>query len=68
MSDYQETQAEDDPVVNTSAEVEHRWHSYVENRIPWYVRLMWLMFWVFAVYYMITYLFPTLQIEINSPP
>lgn len=68
MSDYLETSAEDVPVENPSAEVEGHWHSYVENRIPWYVRLMWLMFWVFAVYYTITYLFPALQIEIISPP
>lgn len=68
MSDYQDTAAEDVPVVQTSAETEHRWHSYVGNRIPWYVRLMWLFFWVFAVYYTITYLFPTLQVEIISPP
>jgi hypothetical protein len=68
MSEYQDTAAEDRPVEQTSAETEHRWHSYVGNRIPWYVRLMWLSFWVFAVYYTITYLFTSLQVEIVSPP
>jgi len=68
MSDYLETSAEQVPVKDTSPEVEHRWHSYVGNRIPWYVRLFWLMFWIFAVYYTITYLFSALQIEIVSPP
>lgn len=68
MSDYLETQAEDAPVKTTTPEEEGRWHTYVGNRIPWYVRLIWLGFWVFAVYYTISYLFPALQTEIASPP
>ena len=68
MSDYLDTTAEDVPVKHTSAQVENRWHSYVGSRIPWYVRLIWLMFWVFAIYYTIAYLFPALQVEIVSPP
>jgi len=68
MSDSQETSTEEAPVPTTSAEVEHRWHSYLGSRIPWYVRFIWLMYWVFAVYYTITFLFPALQIEIVSPP
>jgi hypothetical protein len=68
MSDYLDTSAEDEPVKDTSAELENHWHSYVGNRIPWYVRMIWLCFWVFAVYYTITYLFPALQVEIVSPP
>ena len=51
-----------------SAAAENRYHTYVGNRIPWYVRLIWLCFWVFAVYYVITYLFPDLQTEILNPP
>lgn len=51
-----------------SAVAENRFHTYVGNRIPWYVRLIWLCFWVFAVYYVITYLFPDLQTEILNPP
>jgi hypothetical protein len=50
------------------AEAETRFHTYKGNRIPWYVRLMWLGFWVFAVYYVITYLFPDLQTEILNLP
>lgn len=52
----------------TSPEAEGRFHTYVGNRIPWYVRLIWLCFWVFAVYYVIAYLFPDLQTEIINPP
>ncbi len=47
-----------------SAEVEHQYHRYTGNRIPWYVRLIWVGFWVFAVYYTVVYLFPALQIEL----
>lgn len=68
MSDYLDTAAEDSPVIHTDAEAESRWHSYVSNRIPWYVRLIWVFFWVFAVYYTIAYLFPALQVEIVTPP
>ncbi|MEQ8789642.1 MAG: hypothetical protein RIC55_25325 [Pirellulaceae bacterium] len=46
------------------AEQEGRHHNYTGNRIPWFVRLIWLGFWVFAIYYTIRYLFPTLQLEL----
>ena len=49
---------------NTSAETEHQYHHYTGNRIPWYVRLMWLGFWVLAVAYTIKFLFPALQLEL----
>jgi len=58
----------DAPSDRASPEVEGRYHTYVGNRIPWYVRLIWICFWVFAVYYTIAYLFPNLQTEILSPP
>ena len=47
-----------------SAEVEHQFHRYTGNRIPWYVRLIWVGFWVFAVYYTVVYLFPAIQTEL----
>jgi hypothetical protein len=68
MSDSQDAFVVDNSVPTTSAEEEGRWHSYVGSRIPWYIRLFWVGFWVFAVYYTITYLFPTMQVEIPSPP
>ncbi|MEQ8210544.1 MAG: hypothetical protein RH917_12005 [Lacipirellulaceae bacterium] len=68
MSDYLETAAEDVPVEHSAPQTENRWHTYVGNRIPWYVRLIWLFFWSFAIYYAIAYLFPALQVEIQSPP
>jgi hypothetical protein len=40
----------------------------VGSRIPWYVRLIWVLYWVFVVYYTIAYLLPKLQVEIGNPP
>ena len=52
----------------TTAEFEHQYHHYTGNRIPWYVRLIWIGFWCFAVYYTIRYLFPGIQTELITPP
>lgn len=68
MADYLDTAAEEVPPDHSSAQREGRFHSYVGNRIPWYVRLIWLMFWVFAISYVFMYLFPALQVEITNPP
>ncbi len=48
----------------TPIEVDDRYHHYTGNRIPWYVRLMWLGFWAFAVAYTIRFLFPSVQVEL----
>jgi hypothetical protein len=47
-----------------SAEREHQYHHYTGNRIPWYVRLMWLFFWAFAIVYTLRFVFPMLEAEI----
>jgi hypothetical protein len=52
----------------TTAEEEHRYQYYTGNSIPWYIRLMWLMFWVFAAVYMVKYFFPAVQREMITPP
>lgn len=52
----------------SSAEAEHRFHHYTGNEIPWYVRLIWMLFWGFTIYYTIQYLFPAVQSEMVSPP
>jgi hypothetical protein len=51
-----------------NAEAEHRHHSYRSNVIPSYVRLIWALFWIFAIYYAVTYLLPAMQQELLSPP
>jgi len=53
---------------NTPAEVEHLHHNYVGNDIPWYVRAIWIGFWIFAVVYAIRFLFPALQVELFQRP
>ena len=68
MSQQSPAPSDAPPANGASARHEGQFHSYVSNRIPWYVRLLWLLFWVFAVAYVIRYLFPALQIEISSPP
>lgn len=52
----------------SSAEAEHQHHHYTGNRIPWYVRLMWLGFWVFAIAYTIRFLFPAVRVELFELP
>ncbi len=49
-------------------EQEHQFHYYRGNVIPWYVRLIWVGFWIGTVYYIIKYFFPAMQTELISPP
>ncbi len=51
-------------VEKPQVQADDRYHHYTGNRIPWYVRLMWLCFWVFAIYYTIQFLFPAIQNEL----
>jgi hypothetical protein len=41
-----------------SAQEERKYHTYVTHRIPWYVRLMWVCFWVGMIWYLIQYAIP----------
>ncbi len=52
----------------STIETESQFHNYRGNHIPWYVRLMWLGFWVLAVAYTIRLLFPALQVELFNRP
>lgn len=49
-------------------EVEHQQHAYTTNRIPWYVHVIWVLFWIFAVSYVVTYLLPAIQKEFLAAP
>jgi hypothetical protein len=53
---------------NVPVEQESKYHRYVGNVIPWGVRLIWIGFWVFAIYYTLKYALPALQRELVSPP
>lgn len=56
------------PIETTSARDEQKFHNYTSNAIPWYVRLLWLMFWAFVIYYTVAYFLPAVQTEMVSPP
>ncbi|MCA9026235.1 MAG: hypothetical protein KDA86_13595 [Planctomycetaceae bacterium] len=51
-----------------TAEQEHQHHTYTSSEIPWYVRLIWVLFWIFVIYYSLTYFLPTMQTELVNPP
>ena len=51
-------------VEQKSAEAEGVFHRYRGNDIPWYVRVIWLGFWILAVVYTIRFLFPALRVEL----
>jgi hypothetical protein len=53
---------------DTPPEVESKNHAYVGNAIPWYVRALWLGFWVLCVAYVFRWLLPALKVEIVNPP
>ncbi|GIK15750.1 MAG: hypothetical protein FLDDKLPJ_03090 [Phycisphaerae bacterium] len=45
--------------VEPSAAAEDRqYHTYTTHRIPWYVRLMWVAFWVAMIWYILAYAVP----------
>ena len=54
--------------VVTPIAVDDRYHHYTGNRIPWFVRLIWLFFWGFAIYYTVQFLFPAVQVELIGHP
>jgi len=54
--------------LDTAPETEAKNHSYVGNTIPWYVRLLWLGFWVLCIAYVFQWLIPALKKEIIHPP
>ncbi len=54
--------------TDASPRSEHRFHYYRGNDIPWYVRVIWIGFWIFAVAYTIRYLLPAMQVELLERP
>ena len=52
----------------STPEQEHAYHYYRGNEIPWYVRVIWLGFWIFTVVYILRYFFPAMQTELVLPP
>lgn len=42
-------------------------HHYRGNKIPWFVRVMWIGFWIFAIFYTLRFLVPSLQTDLFRP-
>lgn len=53
---------------NPPPEAENVHHTYVTNRIPWYVHLLWVLFWIICISYILYYQLPIIPKEIQSPP
>ena len=43
--------------MNTPTE-DKRYHTYNTHHIPWYVRALWIGFWIGAVWYVVQYAIP----------
>lgn len=53
---------------SAAADQDSRQLTYVSNAIPWFVRMMWLLFWIFAIAYAVTFFLPAIQKELVTPP
>ena len=53
---------------NLPADTEARGLTYIGHAIPWYVRLLWLGFWILAVFYVLRWVIPAFRTEILNPP
>jgi hypothetical protein len=42
----------------SSLQEDGRFHTYTTHRIPWWVRAMWIAFWIGAIWYMVKYTIP----------
>lgn len=51
-----------------TAQDEGKFLNYVGHEIPWFVRLVWIIFWSASAWYTIRWLLPALQVELISPP
>jgi hypothetical protein len=48
-------------------EKESQFHTYSSHIIPWYVRLIWVIFWIFAITYVVQNFLPAIQRELLTP-
>ena len=37
---------------------EEQFHTYTTHRIPWYIRAMWIVFWVALIWYVVRFAIP----------
>lgn len=49
------------PGVDGDAAREATFHRYASSRIPWWVRAMWIGYWIFTIYYVSRFLIPMVR-------
>ena len=45
--------------IGPNAQQEHQYHNYTTHRIPWFVRIIWIGFWIGLVWYLVKYAIPS---------
>lgn len=51
---------------NAAPEVENKFHDYVTHRVPWFVHLLWVCFWALAIWYVLSFLFPSIPVDVKK--
>jgi hypothetical protein len=49
-------------------ELARKHHRFLRPRLPWYIQLIWMAFWLFALAFVVYFLFPALQKQLLSVP
>lgn len=57
-----------DPAGPNTAAEEHKNHRYIGTRIPWFVHLLWVSYWAFAIWYVITFQLDTMKTDFLKKP
>lgn len=45
--------------IGPNAQQEGQYHNYTTHRIPWFVRIIWIGFWIGLVWYLVKYAIPS---------
>lgn len=53
-------------VPRADAVAERAFHSYASNHIPWWVRAMWIGYWIGAFYYVTRYVVPMVRMYFSG--
>lgn len=53
-----ETTAIEGEATDGRAEHEGQFHAYASSHIPWWVRAMWVCYWIGAIYFVTQHLLP----------
>jgi hypothetical protein len=54
--------------AKTTPREESLYLQYTGNAIPWFVRLLWIIFWCGAIAYVVVWFLPAIQSELLAPP